>query len=68
MSHRTACGWSQVPIDSGPVQPCGPVPFAVTLTAFQTQLHYAPLAVCTPPIVVIRESGLTIIELELELD
>jgi len=22
MSHRTACGWSQVPIDSGPVRPC----------------------------------------------
>ena len=30
MSHRTACGWSQVCIDSGPVALCGPVPFAVT--------------------------------------
>ena len=30
MSHKTACGWSQVRIDSGPVRPCGPVPFAVT--------------------------------------
>ena len=30
MSHRTACGWSQVCIDSGPVRPGGPVPFAVT--------------------------------------
>ena len=37
-----------------------------TITAFQTQLHHAPWAVCTPPIVVIRESGLTIIVLELE--
>jgi len=25
MSHRTACGWSQVRIDSGPVDLCGPV-------------------------------------------
>ena len=25
MSHRTACGWSQVRIDSGPVALCGPV-------------------------------------------
>ena len=32
MFHRTACGWSQVRIDSGPVARCGPVPFAVTLT------------------------------------
>jgi len=39
---------------------------ADTITAFQTQLHYAPWAVCTPPIVVIRENGLTIIVLELE--
>ena len=38
---------------------------ADTITAFQKQLHYAPWAVCTPPIVVIRESGLTIIVLEL---
>ena len=38
---------------------------ADTITAFQKQLHYAPRAVCTPPIVVIRESGLTIIVLEL---
>ena len=30
MSHKTACGWSQVCIDSGPVRPGGPVPFAVT--------------------------------------
>ena len=29
MSHRTACGWSQVYIESGPVALCGPVPFAV---------------------------------------
>ena len=41
---------------------------ADTVTAFQTQLHHTPWAVCTPPIVVIRESGLTITELELELD
>ena len=25
MSHRTACGWSQVRIDSGPVDLCSPV-------------------------------------------
>jgi len=30
MSHRAACGWSHVHVDSGPVQSCGPVPFAVT--------------------------------------
>ena len=41
---------------------------ADTVTAFQTQLRHTPWAVCTPPIIVIRESGLTIIELELELD
>jgi len=30
MSHRAACGWSHVHVDSGPVRSCGPVPFAVT--------------------------------------
>ena len=40
---------------------------ADTVTAFQTQLHQQPWERCAPPIVVIRESGLTIIELELEL-
>jgi len=45
MSHRTACGWSQVRIDSGHVALCGPVPFAVTrrnkallLTSFTLRL------------------------------
>jgi len=32
MPHRTACGWSQVCIDSGLVRPCGPVPFAFAVT------------------------------------
>ena len=40
---------------------------ADTVTAFQAQLRHTPWAVCTPPIVEIRESGLTITELELEL-
>ena len=40
---------------------------ADTINAFQAQLRHTPWAVCTPHIVVIRESGLTIIELELEL-
>ena len=25
MSHRAACGWSHVHVDSGPVALCGPV-------------------------------------------
>ena len=30
VSHRAACGWSHVHVDSGPVRSCGPVPSAVT--------------------------------------
>ena len=42
---------------------------ADTVTAFQTSLRHMPWAVCTPlPIVVLRESGLTIIELKLDYD
>ena len=40
-AHRTACGWSQVRIDFGPVTLCGPVPFAVT---HELQLGFAGLA------------------------
>ena len=39
MSHRAACGWSHVHVDCGPVQSCGPVPFAVTALKAIIVLH-----------------------------
>ena len=50
MSHRAACGWRHLHVNSGPVRSSGPVPFAVTARALlmvrrkQAMAHNSTLA------------------------